>query len=163
MLRLFLLTCRVAVFIAESLWIALRNNGKKVVAATFPGADGLEIEIPGLTDSPIVQPASDRTVDYTVPFGAFGGVFAKKYGREAIAVDPRGTSQICSDCGQEVKKNLAVRVHNCSCGLTLNRGYNAAINILNRATAGRAESQAQGEKTATLRRLSLVEQVLSMN
>jgi predicted AlkP superfamily pyrophosphatase or phosphodiesterase len=64
---------------AESLWIALRNNGKKVVAATFPGADGLDIEIPGLTDSPIVQPASERTVDYTVPFGAFGGVGARGF------------------------------------------------------------------------------------
>ncbi|MDV2990970.1 MAG: hypothetical protein N4J56_000624 [Chroococcidiopsis sp. SAG 2025] len=64
---------------AESLWIALRNNGKKVIAATFPGADGLDIKIPGLTDSPVVQPASDRTVDYTVPFGAFGGVGARGF------------------------------------------------------------------------------------
>jgi len=64
---------------AESLWIALRKNGKKVVAATFPGADGLDVEIPGLTDSPIVQPASERTVDYTIPFGTFGGVGARGF------------------------------------------------------------------------------------
>jgi len=64
---------------AESLWIALRNSGKKVVAATFPGADGLDIKIPGRDDSPIVQPASERTVDYTVPFGAFGGVGARGF------------------------------------------------------------------------------------
>lgn len=89
--------------------------------------------------------------------------FAKKYGREAIAVDPRGTSQICSGCGQEVKKTLAIRVHECSCGLTLNRDYNAAINVLKRAMAGRAKSEAQGEKTATLLGVNLVEQVLSMN
>jgi putative transposase len=89
--------------------------------------------------------------------------FAKKYGRVAIAVDPRGTSQICSGCGQEVKKTLAIRVHNCSCGLTLNRDENAAINVLNRATTGRVGSQAQGEKTATLFGENLVEQVLSMN
>lgn len=64
---------------AESLWIALRNSGKKVVAATFPGADGLDIKIPGREDSPIVQPASDRTVDYTVPYGTFGGVGARGF------------------------------------------------------------------------------------
>ena len=64
---------------AESLWIALRNSGKKVIAATFPGADGLDVRIPGRDDSPIVQPASERTVDYTVPFGTFGGVGARGF------------------------------------------------------------------------------------
>lgn len=64
---------------AESLWIALRNSGKKVIAATFPGADGLDVKIPGRDDSPIVQPASERTVDYTVPFGTFGGVAARGF------------------------------------------------------------------------------------
>ncbi len=64
---------------AEPLWIALRNSGKKVVAATFPGADGLDVRIPGITDSPIVQPASERTVDYTVPFGTFGGLSARGF------------------------------------------------------------------------------------
>lgn len=68
---------------AESLWIALKNSGKKVVAATFPGADGLDIRIPGLDNSPIVQPASERTVDYTVPFGAFGGVGARGFSLSA--------------------------------------------------------------------------------
>jgi type I phosphodiesterase/nucleotide pyrophosphatase len=34
---------------AEPLWIALRAAGKKVVAATFPGCDGLDIRVPGLT------------------------------------------------------------------------------------------------------------------
>src|SRR5262245_63644240 len=33
---------------AEPLWIALRNAGKSVVAATFPGADGIDAVIPGL-------------------------------------------------------------------------------------------------------------------
>ncbi len=65
---------------AESLWIALRKNGKKVVAATFPGADGIDVRVPGLASSPIIQPASERTVDYTVPFGAFGGVGAQGFG-----------------------------------------------------------------------------------
>lgn len=64
---------------AEPLWIGLRNNGKKVIAATFPGADGVDIRVPGLPNSPIIQPASDRTVDYTVPFGAFGGAAARGF------------------------------------------------------------------------------------
>jgi predicted AlkP superfamily pyrophosphatase or phosphodiesterase len=64
---------------AEPLWVALRAAGKKVIAATFPGCDGLDIRVPGLTSSPLIQPASLRTVDYTVPFGAFGGVGARGF------------------------------------------------------------------------------------
>lgn len=64
---------------ANPLWLALRDAGKTVVAATFPGADGLNVTIPGLTNSPIVQPASERTVDYTVPFGAFAGTGAQGF------------------------------------------------------------------------------------
>jgi len=59
---------------ANPVWRALREKGKIVVTATFPGGDGLDIKVPGLSNSPIVQPSSVRTVDYTVPFGEFGGV-----------------------------------------------------------------------------------------
>jgi predicted AlkP superfamily pyrophosphatase or phosphodiesterase len=59
---------------AEPLWLALRAAGKKVVTATFPGGDGVDVRVPGLpAPSPIVQSAAKRTVDYTVPFGAFDG------------------------------------------------------------------------------------------
>ena len=64
---------------SELVWIALREAGRKVAAATFPGADGLDIRIPGLANSPIVQRAAERTVDYTVPFGAFGGIGAQGF------------------------------------------------------------------------------------
>ncbi|NMG09462.1 alkaline phosphatase family protein [Brasilonema sp. UFV-L1] len=64
---------------AEPLWLALREKGKKVVAATFAGADGADITVPGLTNSPIVQPASKRKVDYTIPFGAFAGASAQGF------------------------------------------------------------------------------------
>lgn len=64
---------------AEPLWIGLLRNGKKVVAATFPGADGVDVRVPGLANSPIIQPASRRTVSYTVPFGAFAGVGARGF------------------------------------------------------------------------------------
>jgi hypothetical protein len=59
---------------ANPIWLALRSEGRTVVTATFPGGDGLDVKVPGLANSPIVQPASLRTVDYTVPFGEFGGV-----------------------------------------------------------------------------------------
>ncbi len=59
---------------AEPLWIRLRSSGKKVVTATFPGGDGTDITAPGVPNNPIIQSSSKRTVDYTVPFGAFAGV-----------------------------------------------------------------------------------------
>src|SRR5215475_7908710 len=58
---------------AEPLWVRLRQAGKKVVTATWPGGDGADIPINGV----VVQPATPtRVTDYTVPFGAFGGVGA---------------------------------------------------------------------------------------
>ncbi|HKC43522.1 MAG TPA: alkaline phosphatase family protein [Burkholderiales bacterium] len=58
---------------AEPLWLALRAAKMKVITATFPGGDGADIRVPGLAGSPIIQSAAKRTVDYTVPFGAFDG------------------------------------------------------------------------------------------
>ena len=55
---------------------------------------------------------------------------AEEAGKEVIEVNPRGTSQICSSCNREVPKDLATRVHNCSCGLNIDRDFNSAINIL---------------------------------
>ena len=61
---------------AEPLWLALREARKVVATATWPGGDGVNVTVPGLpAGSPIVQSAAKRTVDYTVPFGAFGGPF----------------------------------------------------------------------------------------
>ncbi|MCY7275780.1 MAG: alkaline phosphatase family protein, partial [Phormidesmis sp. CAN_BIN44] len=68
---------------AEPIWIKLREKGKKVVAATFPGADGVDIRLSSAVDSPILQPAQLRTVDYTVPFGAFAGLSAKGFSLSA--------------------------------------------------------------------------------
>ncbi|MCC5615193.1 transposase [Nostoc sp. CHAB 5836] len=55
---------------------------------------------------------------------------AEKAGLMAIAVNANGTSQNCSGCGTKVPKTLSDRLHVChECGLTLDRDYNAAINI----------------------------------
>jgi len=58
---------------------------------------------------------------------------ASKGGGHAVGVDPRGTSQECSGCGEIVRKSLSQRTHRCtSCGLVLDRDVNAAINIRRR-------------------------------
>lgn len=59
--------------------------------------------------------------------------FATKFGRLAVAVPPQYTSQECSWCKVIVKKSLSTRTHVCSCGLILQRDWNAAINILCKA------------------------------
>ncbi len=52
-------------------------------------------------------------------------------GKRVELVNPCNTSQMCSGCGQIVKKELSERVHSCPyCGLVLDRDHNAAINIL---------------------------------
>jgi putative transposase len=55
---------------------------------------------------------------------------AENAGAKCRQVDPRGTSQRCSTCGATVPKDLSQRIHDCSCGLRLDRDHNAAINIL---------------------------------
>ena len=76
----------------------------------------------------------------------YGGV----RGIPIVAVSPRFTTQDCSGCGYRVKKTLSMRTHICpSCGLVLDRDWNAALNILAAAlvivaalhrTAGQAET-----------------------
>lgn len=60
---------------------------------------------------------------------------AEEAGRELVRVDPNGTSQECSACGERVPKALGVRVHRCPCGYTADRDVNAARNIHDRAFA----------------------------
>jgi putative transposase len=55
---------------------------------------------------------------------------AEQAGRYAIAVNPRGTSQRCSNCGTVKKKELSERRHECACGANLHRDHNAALNVL---------------------------------
>ena len=55
---------------------------------------------------------------------------AESAGRRVLLVDPRMTSQRCSQCGAIVKKALTERWHSCSCGCELDRDHNAAKNIL---------------------------------
>ncbi len=69
---------------------------------------------------------------------------AENAGLLVVPVSAHNTSQDCSRCGEKVPKKLHVRVHDCPhCGLRLDRDWNAAINIKNRAagqTVLKAES-----------------------
>ena len=88
--------------------------------------------------------------------------FAGKFSKLAVAVSPHYTSQKCSNCGVIVKKSLSTRTHVCSCGCSLHRDENAAINILNlarQARDGQSQSNARGLVTSTLLGENLVEQV----
>jgi putative transposase len=68
---------------------------------------------------------------------------AERRGGRVILVEPSGTSQVCSGCGEIVPKNLSVRTHICPrCGLVLDRDLNAARNILERGLErARAETE----------------------
>jgi putative transposase len=58
---------------------------------------------------------------------------AASAGRVVVEVNPKGTSQVCAQCGEVVSKRLAVRWHSCPyCGCEMHRDHNAALNILNR-------------------------------
>ena len=57
-------------------------------------------------------------------------------GRTFVKVNPAGTTQDCSRCGEYVPKILKDRWHLCSaCGLSIGRDLNAALNIAKRALA----------------------------
>jgi putative transposase len=63
---------------------------------------------------------------------------AEEAGCHVVAVNPKNTTQKCSQCGElpEQKVTLAQRTYYCQhCGYQANRDYNAAINVLQLAVA----------------------------
>src|SRR5215510_3101009 len=73
---------------AVPLWRPLLDNNKTVATATWPGGDGVNVAVPGITPSVIVQPAAERTVTYTVPFGAATAPFQKGFPLGAANFSP---------------------------------------------------------------------------
>lgn len=55
-----------------------------------------------------------------------------KCGKQTVAVEARGSSIECSSCSARVEKTLSVRVHNCSCGLVIDRDWNSGLVLLSR-------------------------------
>ncbi len=61
---------------------------------------------------------------------------AVKRGVHLVKVNPNNTSQDCSGCRINVRKDLSLRWHSCrDCYTELERDINAAINLLKRAIA----------------------------
>src|SRR5215475_9488531 len=73
---------------AVPLWRPLLENNKTVATATWPGGDGVNVTVPGINPSPIVQPAAERTVTYTVPFGSATAPFQKGFPLTAVSFNP---------------------------------------------------------------------------
>ena len=86
-----------------------------------------------------------------VSWGKFQSLLSYKLeekGKELITVNSQNTSQLCSNCGEIVKKSLKVRIHKCPfCNIILDRDLNAAKNILQR---GLKTLQSSNDNTAGL-------------
>ena len=89
-----------------------------------------------------MQASGDRIINRNIVDVAWGRFIqystykAAEAGRAVVLVEPRGTTQECSGCGEVVPKGLSVRVHECPhCGLKIDRDLNAAFNILGRGLA----------------------------
>src|SRR5215471_9114668 len=75
---------------------------------------------------------------------------AENAGRTFERVDPRYTSQICSNCGHRQKMPLAIRIYDCGkCGFVIGRDHNSAITI---DRAGQAQINARGERRRSKKR-----------
>ncbi len=73
---------------------------------------------------------------------------AEEAGCKVVFVNPENTTKTCSNCKSIQDMQLQERTYECpTCGLVIDRDLNAARNILAKATAGTAESNASGEET----------------
>ncbi len=75
-------------------------------------------------------------------------------GSRVLFVSPKYTSQICSGCGAIVQKALEERWHECSCGCSLDRDHNAALNIRHlglQALEKEAQARTEPSEDAPLR------------
>jgi putative transposase len=103
-----------------------------------------ELDIRGMLEDRGVQGKSKcQRFSRSISDAAWGGFAstlsckAERAGVTIVRVDPRGTTQECSGCGQVVPKTIRDRWHECPhCGLSLDRDENAARNILSRALPG---------------------------
>jgi putative transposase len=91
-----------------------------------------DLNIKGLAGSMLAKSVHDAG------WGQFISILSDKAGwagRRLVKVNPAGTTQDCSSCGEHVPKKLSERWHSCACGLSISRDVNAALNILRLALA----------------------------
>ncbi len=91
-----------------------------------------KLNIKGLAKSKLAKSVNDAG------WGQFISILSNKAenaGLKVVAVNPNGTSQECSSCGNKVIKLLSQRIHTCpNCKVSLCRDLNASLNIKNRGT-----------------------------
>ncbi|MBI5031618.1 MAG: IS200/IS605 family element transposase accessory protein TnpB [Chloroflexi bacterium] len=98
-----------------------------------------DLNILGLSRSRLAKSVHDAGWGQLITLLAYK---AENAGSQVVLVDPRFTSQGCSECGCIVPKDLSVRVHRCpECGVVLDRDVNAARNILKRALPQTARTE----------------------
>ena len=85
---------------------------------------------------------SFRSINRSMKDVAWFGFFdilrfkAEEAGKEVIEIPAKNTSQLCSNCGELVEKELSNRIHDCpNCGFTTTRDHNASLNILRLGTS----------------------------
>jgi len=102
-----------------------------------------EIYVEDLDVKGMVEDSNSKTLRKHILYSNFSKFMsylsykAERAGRRVVKVDPRNTSRTCAKCGY-VKKDLTLldRVFSCpKCGCTVDRDYNASLNIL-RAGSG---------------------------
>jgi predicted AlkP superfamily pyrophosphatase or phosphodiesterase len=124
---------------AQPLWVRLREAGKSVVTATWPGGDGLDVRLTGTVPNNVVQPAAPtRTVDFTVPFGAFGGIGARGFEKTAanFAAAPQTLIDQLAAAGRtSYSPILETLVENLSCTATCAENSSLAVKYQMRAAA----------------------------
>ena len=89
-----------------------------------------DLNIKGLARGMLAKHVNDAAWAQIV---SFTGYKAENAGGLTKAVDPRGTSQECPDCGVIAKKTLAERIHRCPCGCVMPRDTASAIVVHVRA------------------------------
>lgn len=125
-----------------------------IARAKFIAGENLNIR--GLAKSKLAKSVNDAG------WGNFISILKTKAanaGCLVIEVNPNGTSQTCSSCGEAVPKTLLDRIHSCPhCGLEIGRDPNSAINIKHLAIASTSEGHpeviAQPKKLRSPRRTS---------
>lgn len=92
------------------------------------------LNVQGMVKNPnLAKSIADAAWNQLVQFTMYK---AEEAGRRVVLVNPKNTSQLCSNCGKVVPKKLSERVHRCEhCGYVQDRDVNAAQNILKRALA----------------------------
>jgi phosphodiesterase/alkaline phosphatase D-like protein len=128
---------------ADPVWANILADGQKVVAATFPGADGATITVPALPDNPVIQSAADRTVTYTVPFGANGGVFEKGFDVSGKFVPDSGAMTVTSQLAAIgiTSKSSVVKIANPSDSFTVGGvAFSIRVAAIDTTTAGQYDT-----------------------